>query len=216
MPETRVALAGHRNLSAAEEKRAVAALVAKLAPRLALRDRVVTLVSPLAPGADMALTEGLAAALRGKVGELRLIVPEAVPYRVVLDVAASEPGGTTVEAMQARRSALFTHFARVDIVRIGFTGTTDYAYRRDKQVFERALMRANAYLARRCDLLAVLWDERPTRGPGGTGDLVSYWRNPDVIPADLDPGASPVRRGPADREAALVVIPVERSFGPPA
>ena len=73
----------------------------------------------------------------------------------------------------------------------------------------------NAYLARRCDLLAVLWDERPTRGPGGTGDLVSYWRNPDAIPADLDPGASPVRHGPADREAALVVIPVERSPGPP-
>lgn len=216
MPESRVALAGHRNLSATEEKRAVAALVAKLAPRLALKDRVVTLVSPLAPGADMALTEGLAAALRGKVGELRLIVPEAVPYRVVLDVAASEPGGTTVEAMQARRSALFTQFARVDIVRIGFAGTTDYAYRRDKQVFERALMRANAYLARRCDLLAVLWDERPTRGPGGTGDLVSYWRNPDAIPADLDPGASPVRRSPTDREAALVVIPVERSTGAPA
>jgi hypothetical protein len=176
----------------------------------------VTLVSPLAPGADMALTEGLAAALRGKVGELRLIVPEAVPYRVVLDVAASEPGGTTVEAMQARRSALFTHFARVDIVRIGFTGTTDYAYRRDKHVFERALMRANAYLARRCDLLAVLWDERPTRGPGGTGDLVSYWRNPDAIPAELDPGASPVRRGLGDREAGLVVIPVDRSPGGPA
>jgi len=211
MPEVRVALAGHRNLPPSEEKRATAALVAKLAPRLALKDRVVTLVSPLAPGADMALTEALAAALVGKVGELRLIVPEAVPYRVVLDVAASEPRGQTVEAMQARRRALFARFARVDIVRIGFTGATDYSYRRDKQQFELALSRANAYLARRCDMLGVLWDEKPTRGPGGTGDLVSYWRAPDSIPADIDPGPSPVRPGPADREAALFVVPVDRT-----
>jgi hypothetical protein len=215
MPEVRVALAGHRNVPLAEEKRAVGALVATLAPRLALKDRVVTLVSPLAPGADMALTEGLAAALAGKVGELRLIVPQAVPYRVVLDVAAAEAGGQSVETMQARRRALFGRFARVDIVRIGFTGSTDYSYRRDKPQFERALMRANAYLARRSDLLGVLWDEKPTRGPGGTGDLVSYWRTPDTIPADLDPGPSPVRPGPADREAALFVVHVDRSTSVP-
>ncbi|HZY69257.1 MAG TPA: RyR domain-containing protein, partial [Devosia sp.] len=51
MPEIRVALAGHRVLEPAEEARAVAVLVDTLRPRLAGKGRVVTLVSPLAPGA---------------------------------------------------------------------------------------------------------------------------------------------------------------------
>jgi hypothetical protein len=212
-PETRVALAGHRNLAPAEEKRAVAALVERLIPRLSAKDRAITLVSPLAPGADFALTEALAVALAGRVGELRLIVPEAVPYRVVLDVIADETGGDRIalaDAMLKRRRALFDRCARVDIVRIGFTGKTDDSYRRDRQQFEAGLVRANAYLVRRTDLLGVLWDGAPGRGPGGTGDLVAFWRDPSGIPPHLDPGPSPVRPGPANREAALIAVSVSR------
>jgi hypothetical protein len=214
MPETRVALAGHRNLMPEEEKRAVAALVERLIPRLASRDRVVTLVSPLAPGADLALAEAVASALTGKVGELRLIVPEAVPYRVVLDVAAREGGTDPVqfgEAVLKRRRGLFDRFARVDIVRIGFAGKTDDSYRRDKAQFELGLVRANAYLVRRSDLLGVLWDGEPGRGPGGTGDLVAAWRDPQSLSAAVDPGPSPVRPGPADREASLIAVRAERT-----
>lgn len=212
-PETRVALAGHRNLAPAEEKRATAALVERLIPRFASRDRVITLVSPLAPGADIALTEAVVSALAGKVGELRLIVPEAVPYRVVLDVVADETGADRVtagEAMLKRRRQLFDRFARVDIVRLGFVGKTDDSYRRDKQQFEAGLVRANAYLTRRTDLLGVLWDGAPGRGPGGTGDLVAFWRDPSVIPPNLDPGPSVVRPGPASREDALITVAVTR------
>jgi hypothetical protein len=217
MPETRVALAGHRNLAPGEEQRAVAALVERLIPRLASKDRVVTLVSPLAPGADMALTEAVATALSGKVGELRLIVPEAVPYRVVLDVVAREAGADPVrmaDAMMKRRRALFAKFARVDIVRIGFAGKTDDSYRRDKAQFELGLVRANAYLVRRCDMLGALWDGERGRGPGGTGDLVVYWRDPASLPAAVDPGPSPVRQGPADREASLITVSVKRDPAP--
>jgi hypothetical protein len=212
-PETRVGLAGHRNLAPAEETRAVEALVERLIPRLSAKDRVVTLVSPLAPGADFALTEAVAGALKDRVGELRLIVPEAVPYRVVLDVIADETAADRIalaEAMLKRRRALFDRFARVDIVRIGFTGKTDDSYRRDKQQFEAGLVRANAYLVRRTDLLGVLWDGAPGRGPGGTGDLVGFWRDPSGIPAQLDPGPSPVRPSPATREDALIAVPVSR------
>jgi len=213
MPETRVALAGHRNLAPTEERRAVASLVERLVPRLSSKDRVVTLVSPLAPGADLALTEAVAIALTGRVGELRLIVPEAVPYRVVLDVVAREAGTDPVqfgEAILKRRRELFDRFARVDIVRIGFAGKTDDSYRRDKAQFELGLVRANAYLVRRTDLLAVLWDGERGRGPGGTGELVAAWRDPRSLPAALDPGPSPVRPEPADREASLIAVRAER------
>lgn len=213
MPETRVALAGHRNLEPAEEKRAVAALVERLIPRLASRDRVVTLVSPLAPGADLALSEALAKALAGKVGGLRLIVPEAVPYRIVLEVAAREAGADPVafsDASLKRRRALFARFERVDIVRIGSAGKTDDSYRRDKAQFELGLIRANAYLVRRADLLGVLWDGERGRGPGGTGELVAYWRDPASLPVAVDPGPSPVRPSPADRDAALLTVSAAR------
>ncbi len=173
----------------------------------------MTLVSPLAPGADMALTEAMATALAGRAGQLRLIVPEAVPYRVVLDIAASEAAGDkarAVEAMLACRRALFARFGRVDIVRIGFAGVTDYSYRRDKTQFELGLARANAYMARRADMLGVLWDERPTRGPGGTGDLVAYWRNPAGIPAEIDP---PPRRSVPNRPTARRACSSSRSRG---
>ncbi len=148
----------------------------------------------------MALTEAMATALAGRAGQLRLIVPEAVPYRVVLDIAASEAAGDkarAVEAMLARRRALFARFGRVDIVRIGFAGVTDYSYRHDKTQFELGLRAGQSPIWRAAaDMLGVLWDERPTRGPGGTGDLVAYWRNPAGIPAEIDPGPSPVRPEP--------------------
>lgn len=215
MLETRIALAGHRNLAPAEEQRGVAALAQSLGHRLSAKDRVVTLVSPLAPGADLALTDAIATALAGKVGELRLIVPEAAPYRVVLEVAAAENGGDDdarhayVEALLKRRTALFGKFARVDIVRIGFAGRTDDSYRRDKTQFERALARANAYMIRRSDLLAVLWDGQPGRGMGGTADLVAQWQDPALIAADLDVPASPLRAAEHGADS-LVVSPVSR------
>jgi hypothetical protein len=65
-------------------------------------------------------------------------------------------------------------------------------------------------MARRSDMLGVLWDEKSSRGLGGTGDLVAYWRNPAGIPAEIDPGPSPVRPEPADREASLFIVPVAR------
>lgn len=214
MPELRVALAGHRNLAPAEEARGTTELVRQLLPHLADPGRVVTLVSPLAPGADMALTEALAIALAGKVGQLRLIVPEAVPYRIVLEVIAAETGADrvqAVEAMLARRRTLFARFDRVDIVRLGLPGATDDSYRRDAAQFEAGLRRANAYLVQRCDRIAVLWDGAPMRGPGGTAELVEHWRNPSLIPPQLDPGPSEVRPAKDDREANLTIITVLRA-----
>jgi hypothetical protein len=216
MPERRVALAGHRALAPAEEARGAAALAARLAAALADPAHAVTLLSPLAPGADMALCEALAAALAGRVGVLRLIVVEAVPYRIVLEVAAAEETADEtarhafVAAMLRRRTALWALFERVDVVRVGIAGRTDDAYRRDAGLFEAGLVAANAYLVRRADMLGVLWDGAPARGSGGTADLVRLWRAPEAIDPALDPGPS-ARRGATHDAASLVVETVRRA-----
>ena len=171
---------------------------------------------PLAPGADMALCEALAAALAGRVGVLRLIVVEAVPYRIVLEVAAAEETADEtarhafVAAMLRRRTALWALFERVDVVRVGIAGRTDDAYRRDAGLFEAGLVAANAYLVRRADMLGVLWDGAPARGSGGTADLVRLWRAPEAIDPALDPGPS-ARRGATHDAASLVVETVRRA-----
>ncbi|MFI5903883.1 hypothetical protein [Streptomyces cyaneofuscatus] len=50
-------------------------------------------------------------------------------------------------------------------VRLDFPHSTDEAY-----------YAAGAYIADHCDLLLAVWDGRPARGLGGTGDIVDYAR----------------------------------------
>jgi voltage-gated potassium channel Kch len=204
--EMRVAIAGHRGLGAEIEASAAKAAADALAGRFGQGD-AVTLVSPLAPGADIAATEAIAAALTGKAGQLRLIVPEAVPYRIVLEVAAAETGGgeAFAAAMMLRRAQLFARFARVDIVRVGMPGVSDDSYRRDTARFELGLRRVNAYLARRCDLAVLLWDGKEAKGPGGTGELAAWLREPGAI----DPVADFAQRGKPE-EDRLIIVPVQR------
>lgn len=201
--EIRLALAGHRDLSPAEEARGAAELVALLAPGLARADLAVTLVSPLAPGADMALCEAFVGALAGKAGEVRLLVPEAAPWPLVVEIAAREAtGGVEAERafiarMAERRAALAGRVARFDRVRIGFAGATDDSYRRNDGLFLKSLQRANAYLVRRSDRIALLWDGEVARGPGGTGEIAAFWSAPDSIPAEADVPQSS-RHGPPE------------------
>ncbi|GAA4925841.1 hypothetical protein ACFPM3_09825 [Streptomyces coeruleoprunus] len=50
-------------------------------------------------------------------------------------------------------------------VRLSFAHATDEAY-----------YAAGAYIADNCDRLLAVWDGRPARGRGGTGDIVHYAR----------------------------------------
>ena len=50
-------------------------------------------------------------------------------------------------------------------VRLDFPHSTDEAY-----------YAAGAYIADHCDRLLAVWDGRPARGLGGTGDIVTYAR----------------------------------------
>jgi hypothetical protein len=209
MRDVRIGLAGHRRLSPEIEK----SITDQVVPLFEVlgHDDAVTLVTPLAPGADIALAEGAIQALAGKVGALRLIVLEAVPYEIVLEVAARDEGldAASIERLiadvRARRAALVASVEHVDVVRVGIAGRSDHSYRRDRPVFESALRRANAYLARRADRLIVAWDGAPARGPGGTGELVAWRRDPALIPAELD---FPQRTKVNSKAPELTVIPV--------
>ncbi|MBD0744354.1 hypothetical protein [Streptomyces sp. CBMA152] len=51
-------------------------------------------------------------------------------------------------------------------IRMDFPHSTDEAY-----------YAAGAYIADNCDRLVAVWDGRPARGLGGTGDIVAYARS---------------------------------------
>ncbi|MEU9203571.1 hypothetical protein [Streptomyces sp. NPDC048332] len=67
------------------------------------------------------------------------------------------------EAELARYRALKARAVRE--VRLDYPHSTDEAY-----------YAAGAYIADHCDRLIAVWDGRPARGLGGTGDIVTYAR----------------------------------------
>jgi hypothetical protein len=97
---------------------------------------------------------------------------------------------------------------RVDIVKIGLPGVSEDAHRRDNAVFEAALRRANAYLARRTDMMVLLWDGAPARGPGGTGELALWRETQSGIPAEIDFPPRSRRGGPQRKD---IVVAVKRA-----
>lgn len=162
-------------------------------------DHTITIVASLAPGSNFAAVGRLVAALRRtgsgprqlrETPEIRLLVPEGVPCSVMLkrsfeDRVAREG---QIHAHQEKRRSLFQQFARVEVVRIWGRGYSDDEIFRTPALFEEGLQRANAYLARRTDVLCLLWDGQPSRGPGDLGELAAFRQG--AIPAALDPGPS--------------------------
>ncbi|MGW0790851.1 hypothetical protein ACWD04_22060 [Streptomyces sp. NPDC002911] len=106
-------------------------------------------LSSLAVGADQ-LFAGLALA---HGAELTVVIPSR-------DYEADFADGTELE----RYRALKARAARE--IRLDFARSTDEAY-----------FAAGAYIADHCDRLLAVWDGRPARGLGGTGDIVTYARS---------------------------------------
>ncbi|MFF9686842.1 hypothetical protein [Streptomyces sp. NPDC014623] len=121
--------------------------------------------------------EGLRAALCGHEGSLEALSSLAVGAdQLFADLALAHGAELTVvipsgdyEACFAaggelrRYRALKARATRE--VRLDFPHSTDEAY-----------YAAGAYIADHCDRLLAVWDGRPARGLGGTGDIVTYAR----------------------------------------
>jgi len=106
-------------------------------------------LSSLAVGADQ-LFAGLAL-IRG--AELTAVIPSG-DYESDFADAAELAGYRALRDRAAR------------VVRLDFPHSTDEAY-----------YAAGTYIADHCDRLLAVWDGRPARGLGGTGDIVTYARS---------------------------------------
>ena len=115
-----------------------------------------------------------------------MIALEGVPYPILLKTLFKD--ATTREhqmhaAFEARRK-LFRLFHRVEAIRVGPRGHSNDAIFRDPALFAQARLAADAYLARRADLLCVVSKK------GSASDLLAFWNGAKTIPAGLDPGPS--------------------------
>jgi hypothetical protein len=52
---------------------------------------------------------------------------------------------------------------------------------------ESAFFAAGRYIVEQCDLLIAVWDGQPSKGLGGTGDVVAYARGVNRQVVVLDP-----------------------------
>ncbi|MCX5139288.1 MULTISPECIES: hypothetical protein [unclassified Streptomyces] len=120
------------------------------AMRTALRgfDGSVEALSSLAVGADQLFAD--LALAHG--AELTVVIPSGDYEACFAD-----------EAELARYRSLKARAVRE--VRLDYPHSTDEAY-----------YAAGAYIADHCDRLLAVWDGRPARGLGGTGDIVTYAR----------------------------------------
>ncbi len=206
MPELLVALAAEPDIDRAsidamrgELDRQLAAPLADLAAH-----HVITIVSSLAPGAELAAVEALVSSFEERArkadanglfaddADLRLIALEGVPYPILLKHAFKDAKLREQEmhsSLEARRK-MFKRFNRVETVRIGTRGHSNDAIFRSSALFDKGQRRANAYLARRADMLCVLSRKTIDRSGGGLAELVAFWKGEKPIPSALDPGPS--------------------------
>ena len=155
----RIGVTGHRHL---EDEEALAGQVGRVLERVrdllptSLHTRVLfTVVSPLAEGAD------------------RLVAREVLKNQEAdLEVPLPLPRGEYIRDFQSDESKReFTDLllrAR-EVVELLPSESREEAYER-----------VGHYVVDRCDVLIALWDGQPSRGQGGTAEIVEYARGNEV------------------------------------
>ncbi|MEJ7831655.1 MAG: hypothetical protein WKF79_01975 [Nocardioides sp.] len=151
MDELRVGVTGHRALAAPA---VVAGEVDRILDGLRSLSRVVIAVSSLAEGADRIVARRV---LAGTAGRLEVVLPLAVD-----DYATdfADP------ASRIEYDALLAAASGVVVVPADPTHPSR----------EAAYERAGRAVLDRCDVLLALWDGRPSRGRGGTAEIIAHAR----------------------------------------
>lgn len=188
------------------------ALIADVLPMLVARlDRgqAITLLMGLSPGADLLFAEVAAEwlALKRVPNQTHSLLP--VPPEVLLadwnqKVAAS--GGLEVEAETRTNWASMQHvLERSRAVVNLWRDDADLVNFATKSFRQHEYRRLGAHLVRHCDVLVAIYDRSARGEPGGTAEIVKWWRDPTCIPAGLQ---GPPRLTPP--QGLVVLDPVAR------
>ena len=151
-----IGAAGHRKIGDGSRiEAAVAAAVrdvSVLVPRMRNTDLALTVLSPLAEGADRIVAR---AVLKVPGSRLEVVLPmdrDAYEGDFASAESRREFDGLVAEASAVRRIN-------------GAASRTD------------AYVRAGRFVVDHCDILIAVWDGGPAEGPGGTAEVVAYARS---------------------------------------
>ena len=191
----RIGVTGHRALQ--EPERIAAAIRGVLDtgiwelfdPPVLLENRstrlAFTVLTPLAEGADRLVAKEI------------LNSPDAV-IEVVLPFAEDDYLSDFAEAAsKAEFEELCRKARRVTVLKpLAPSATGAGAVPEEER--KRAYERVGRHVADHCDVLIAVWDGRPSRGRGGTAEIVEYARRkrlPLIIVSSADPGQLTVEKG---------------------
>ncbi len=224
--EFRLGLLGHNYVSHSDRSAIVAALDREL-PKLFPKgyQGFVSLFTPLAPGADLILTQKVAGWLTEQKVPYRVVVVRAVPYEIVLSafLPQLERQGTwkledarLADDPNERRAMIsrevddfLAENSENIVVNLLPPALTMHDWHVDPARCQSGYRSANACLVLRCDALLAFYDPRRTPpgtkpAAGGTAEALTDWA-PDLsaIPEEY---ARPWRRA-NQKSPQIVVVP---------
>ncbi len=149
----------------------------------------VVVLSALAEGADRQLARMVMARL-----DAQLVVPLPMPVEeYVRDFVSGQSQREFHSLLQEAMGA------RV----VGGRVHDEPTARNDRT---RRYAQAGAYVVEHSHLLIAVWDGQPARGPGGTADVVEWWRR-GAVPRDLSPADEPRQLLPAETRPLIWANP---------
>jgi len=157
--QVRVGVTGHRVLAhadrLAEEVTRALPLIQRMVCTSAATPVLLTVVSPLAEGADRLVARQV---LAQPGATLEAVLP--------LPVAGYQATFSSEESRQEFRDALAGAATLTELPAV--------------ETREEAYEQAGQYVVERCDVLLALWDGQPAAGQGGTADVVAWARDRDI------------------------------------
>ena len=156
-----VSVTGHRNLgrTARRVARCVASECIRLREKYPTRKFIV--ISPLAEGADQ-----IVARIAVDLLDARLVVPIPLPL--------DHPKGY-LEDFPKSIKEFKRMLGKADEMFFAPLRSRGSRWRADKAAREKQYAWVGAYVAEHADILFAIWDGKPARGVGGTGQVVKWF-----------------------------------------
>jgi hypothetical protein len=193
-----LSVTGHRNLgrTARRVARCVASECIRLRDKYPTRKFVV--VSPLAQGADR-----IVARIAVDLLDARLVVPIPLPL--------DDPKGYLKDFPKSIKE-FKRILGKADEVFLAPLRSRGSRWRADKAAREKQYAWVGAYVAEHADILFAIWDGKPARGVGGTGQVVK-WFLTNHVPRAHSTLVSAQRAGPLAAGTPTLLIHVNPETG---